>query len=54
MNNNPRAPASVRFGMGLCYFRMENYEKARFSFERVIELESDNAIAKVALAIVEI
>ena len=30
--NNPRCPPTIRFGIGLCYFRLGNFEKARFCF----------------------
>ena len=53
MNDNPRCPPSIRFAMGLCYYRIGNVEKARVAFERLLELEPDNHLAMVALAIVE-
>lgn len=47
-------PPQIRFAIGLCYYRLGNYEKARFAFERVIELEPENSMALVALSILEI
>ena len=50
---NPLAPPSIRFGIGLCYYRLGNINKATFAFQRVIELDPDNSMAKVGLAVVE-
>jgi RNA polymerase-associated protein CTR9 len=44
----------IRFGIGLCYFRLGNIEKARFAFQRTIELEPTNSMALIALAILEL
>ena len=46
-------PPSIRFGIGLCYYRLGNINKATFAFQRVIELDPQNSMAKVALAVVE-
>ncbi len=54
LQENPLVNPQVRFGMGLCYFRLGNLEKARFAFERVVELDEENSMAYVALAIVEL
>lgn len=35
---NPNCPADVRLGIGLCYYKLENLEKARLAFERVLQL----------------
>jgi RNA polymerase-associated protein CTR9 len=40
--------------MGICYYRLGNIEKAKFSFDRLLELEPNNPIAMVALAIIEL
>jgi Flp pilus assembly protein TadD len=39
--------------MGICYYRLGNIEKAKFAFNRLLELEPNNSIAMVALAIIE-
>jgi len=51
---NPLANPQIRFAIGLCYFRLGNLEKARFAFERTIDLDHENSLAFVALAIVEL
>eukprot|EP00126_Sphaerothecum_destruens_P009373 Sdes_comp20491_c0_seq1m14918 len=35
----PDCPANVRLGIGLCLFHLGHIEKARFAFERVLQLE---------------
>ncbi len=54
LQQNPIVNPQIRFGIGLCYYRLGNLEKARFSFERLIELDSGNSMAYVALAILEL
>ncbi|CDW71106.1 rna polymerase-associated protein ctr9 homolog [Stylonychia lemnae] len=54
LSNNPRSPNYIRYAIGLCYFRIGNIEKARFAFQRVIELEPDHEMAVISLAILEI
>ena len=51
--DNPTTPPSIRFGIGLCYYRLGNYEKAKFAFERLIELEPDNVMALIGLSVLE-
>lgn len=51
--DNPITPPSIRFGIGLCYYRLGNIEKARFCFERLIELEPDNVMALIGLSVIE-
>ena len=50
---NPRCPPAIRFGIGLCYYRMGHMDKARFAFQRVCEIDEDNVMGRVGLAIVE-
>jgi RNA polymerase-associated protein CTR9 len=54
LQQNPIANPQIRFGIGLCYFRLGNSEKARFAFERLIELDPTNSMAFVALAVLEL
>ena len=35
---NPNAPANVRIGLGLCFYKLGNYELAELAFSRVLEL----------------
>ncbi|VDN57955.1 unnamed protein product [Dracunculus medinensis] len=46
-------PASIRLGIGYCLSKLGRIDKARLAFERVLELDSDNASALVALAILD-
>lgn len=54
LRENPRSPPSIRYGIGLCYYRLGNVEKASLAFKRVLELEPDNVMALISLTIVEI
>eukprot|EP01114_Cavostelium_apophysatum_P004221 TRINITY_DN1439_c0_g2_i1.p1 TRINITY_DN1439_c0_g2~~TRINITY_DN1439_c0_g2_i1.p1 ORF type:complete len:1096 (-),score=375.65 TRINITY_DN1439_c0_g2_i1:61-3174(-) len=51
---NPHCSASVRLGLGLCYYRLNKKEPARLSFERVLQLDHRNVEAMVGLAIIEL
>ena len=51
---NPNSPASVRLGMGLCFFKMSKIPKARLAFERALELDNMCVGALVGLAIIEL
>eukprot|EP00912_Choanoflagellata_sp_UC4_P002435 UC4_evm1s1540 len=50
----PNAPAQIRVGMGMCFHRLGEIEKARAAFERALELEPQNDAAHVALAIMSL
>ncbi|XP_073008997.1 protein CTR9 homolog [Typha latifolia] len=50
----PTCPASVRLGIGLCRYRLGQFEKARQAFQRVLQLEPENVEALVALAIMDL
>ena len=50
---NPRTPPSIWLGIGLCYYRLGNTTKAKFTFQRVLDYEPGNALANNALAIIE-
>ncbi len=45
---------SVRLGMGICFMRLGNTDKARLAFERALQLNSRCVGALVGLAIVEL
>lgn len=53
MFENPKFPPSIRFAIGICYYRIGNNEKARVAFERLLEIEPDNSMALIALSIIE-
>ncbi|KAK9131368.1 hypothetical protein Sjap_011855 [Stephania japonica] len=36
---HPHCPASVRFGIGLCRYKMGQFEKARQAFKRVLQIQ---------------
>ena len=45
---------SVRLGMGLCFVKLGNLEKARMAFERTLQLSPNSVGALVGLAILEL
>ncbi|CAG0895273.1 unnamed protein product [Cyprideis torosa] len=51
---NPNVPADVRLGMGHCFHKLGNLEKARLAYERALELDSKCVGALVGLAILDI
>lgn len=51
---NPNAPASVRLGMGLCFFKMGKVPKAKLAFERAVELDPECVGALIGLSIIEL
>ncbi len=51
---NPNAPASVRLGMGMCFYKMTKVPKAKLAFERALELDSQCVGALIGLAIIEL
>ncbi|XP_061352499.1 protein CTR9 homolog isoform X1 [Gastrolobium bilobum] len=50
----PDCPAAVRLGIGLCRYKLGQFEKARQAFERVLQLDLENVEALVALAIMDL
>lgn len=54
LKNNANAPASVRLGMGLCFYKMGKVIKAKMAFERALELDPTCVGALVGIAIIEI
>ena len=51
---NPRCPASVRLGMGHCFVKLNNMEKAKMAFERALELDGRCVGALIALSILKL
>ncbi|XP_030942518.1 protein CTR9 homolog [Quercus lobata] len=51
---HPRCPAAVRLGIGLCRYKLGQFDKARQAFARVLQLDPENAEALVALAITDL
>jgi RNA polymerase-associated protein CTR9 len=51
---NPNAPASVRLGIGLCFFKMGKIPKAKMAFERALELDPMLVGALVGISLIEI
>ena len=54
VHSNPRCPPQIRFGIGLCYYRMGNINKAKIAFKRVLSFDLDHSMANIALAIIEL
>jgi RNA polymerase-associated protein CTR9 len=52
--NPSSAPASVRLGLGLCFFKMSKVAKAKLAFERALELDPECVGALIGLAIIEL
>jgi RNA polymerase-associated protein CTR9 len=54
LKQNSNAPASVRLGMALCFFRMSKLQKAKLAFERCLQLDPCCVGALVGLSIMEL
>lgn len=54
LRTNPNCPAAVRLGMGHCFMKLGNQEKARLAFERALELDPQCVGALVGLAILRL
>jgi len=39
VQENPRCPSDIWFGIGLCYYRLGNLPKAKLSMDKTIELD---------------
>lgn len=50
----PNCPGAVRLGIGLCRYKLGQFEKARQAFQRVLQLDPENVEALVALAIMDL
>ncbi|CAG7835863.1 unnamed protein product [Allacma fusca] len=51
LRTNPNCPADVRVGLGHCYMKLGNKDKAELAFERAIELNSKCTGALVGMAV---
>ena len=54
VQDNPRCPSDIWFGIGLCYYRLGNLPKAKLSMDKTIELDPQNSMALTAVGIIEI
>ncbi|KAI9192882.1 hypothetical protein LWI28_028931 [Acer negundo] len=50
----PDCPGAVRLGIGLCRYKLGQFEKARRAFQRALQLDPENVEALVALAIMDL
>ena len=51
---NPNCPANVRLGIGHCFYKLNQMEKAKLAFERALQLDSQCVGALIALSIMEL
>lgn len=51
LRTNPNCPAAVRLGMGHCFLKMGNPDKAKLAFQRALDLDAHCVGALVGLAI---
>lgn len=54
LRTNPNCPAAVRLGMGHCFLKMNNPEKAKLAFQRALDLDPGCVGALVGLAILKL
>ena len=54
LRTNPGCPASVRLGMGHCFLKLGNTDKARLAFERALQLDENCVGALVGLAVLQL
>uniref|UniRef100_U5EWJ6 Putative rna polymerase-associated protein ctr9 n=1 Tax=Corethrella appendiculata TaxID=1370023 RepID=U5EWJ6_9DIPT len=54
LRTNPNCPAAVRLGMGHCFLKMNNQEKAKLAFLRALDLDPHCVGALVGLAILKL
>ncbi len=54
LRTNPNCPGNVRLGMGHCFMKLGNENKAREAFERALEMDPKCVGALVGLAILDI
>ena len=51
---NPACPLDIWLAIGICHSKLNNFVKAKFSFEHVLEKDPLNSMALTSLGIVEI
>lgn len=54
LRTNPKCPAVVRLGMGHCFLKLNNQEKAKLAFQRAIDIDPQCVGALVGLAILKL
>ncbi|XP_071862443.1 RNA polymerase-associated protein Ctr9 [Bombus fervidus] len=54
LRTNPNCPAAVRLGLGHCFMKLNNQEKARLAFERALQLDSQCVGALVGLSVLKL
>lgn len=54
LRTNPNCPAAVRLGMGHCFLKMSNQDKAKLAFQRALDLDPQCVGALVGLAILKL
>lgn len=54
LRTNPNCPAAVRLGMGHCFMKLNNQDKAKLAFERALHLDAQCVGALVGLAILKL
>uniref|UniRef100_A0A182IN46 Tetratricopeptide repeat protein 21A/21B fourth ARM domain-containing protein n=1 Tax=Anopheles atroparvus TaxID=41427 RepID=A0A182IN46_ANOAO len=54
LRTNPNCPAAVRLGMGHCFLKLNNQDKAKLAFQRALDLEPQCVGALVGLAILKL
>uniref|UniRef100_A0ABD2W7J2 UDP-N-acetylglucosamine--peptide N-acetylglucosaminyltransferase SPINDLY n=1 Tax=Trichogramma kaykai TaxID=54128 RepID=A0ABD2W7J2_9HYME len=54
LRTNPNCPAAVRIGMGHCFMKLNNLEKARAAYQRARDLDPRSVEALVGLAILDL
>ena len=54
LRTHPRAPPSVRLGIGACHLKLGNFPAARAAFTRALDLDPDSTEALLGLALVEL
>ncbi|XP_070518234.1 RNA polymerase-associated protein CTR9 homolog [Cardiocondyla obscurior] len=54
LRTNLKCPAAVRLGMGHCYMKLNNQEKARLAFERALHLDGQCVGALVGLSVLKL
>jgi RNA polymerase-associated protein CTR9 len=54
LRTNPNCPGAVRLGIGLCFVKLGNIQKARMAFQRCLELEPRCVGALVGMSILEL
>uniref|UniRef100_A0A7N0ZW54 Uncharacterized protein n=1 Tax=Kalanchoe fedtschenkoi TaxID=63787 RepID=A0A7N0ZW54_KALFE len=50
----PNCPGAVRLGIGLCRYKMGQFDKALMAFQRVVQLDPENVEALVAMAVMDL